>query len=104
MDCAFVDLVVAGVELGEAGGASDHQRQDTSRHRIESAEVAYFFGSSKPADLVDDVMRGPAGGLIDDYCSIHLVTVTGGVGALVKEKGDRPLCPLSVGYRKLGAC
>ena len=78
MDDAFVDFVVARVELGEARGPADYQRQNAGRHRVERAEVAYFFSSSEPADLVDDVMRGPAGRLIDDNGSIHLVTVTGG--------------------------
>jgi hypothetical protein len=70
-DDAFVDFVVPGEELGEAGGAVEQEREDPCSEGIKGAEVADFAGIGDAAHLADDVVGSPAAGLVDDDDTIH---------------------------------
>ncbi len=56
VDNAFVDLVVARKELGEASGAADHEWQDAGRPGVKGPEVSNLARARQTPHLVDYVM------------------------------------------------
>ena len=61
------------VELREARVLTQQQWQNPRCHRIERAQVADRFFSGRTAQASNDVVRGHAGGFVDDKEPVHLV-------------------------------
>jgi hypothetical protein len=72
----FVDLVAAGVKLGQPRGASDDQRQHARGDGVQRPQVPDFLCFRDAPDLVDDVVGGPALGFIDYDRSVQASIVT----------------------------
>ena len=76
MDHAFVDLVVAGVKLREAGRPADYDREDPRCGRVQRAQMPHTARARQPPHPVYDVVGGPAAWLIDYDDSIHPPNLT----------------------------
>ena len=70
-DGAFVGFFGVHVELGEASEAAGDEREDAGGERVEGAEVSDGALAEDAAHAVDDVVRRPSGGLVDDEDAIH---------------------------------
>ena len=73
-DVAGVVLVRLPEELGEPGVLAEQQRQNSGSHRVERAEVADGFLASSAADDSDYIVRGDAGGFVENKKTIHAAT------------------------------
>ena len=73
-DGAGVVLVRGPEELREAGVLAKQQREHASSHGVERAEVADGALAGGAAHEVDDVVRGYAGGFVEDEKTIHGVS------------------------------
>ena len=69
---ALVDLVAARVELRQARGAPDHQRQHAGGDGVERSQVPDLLGPGDAAHLVHHVVRGPPFRFIDYDDSVQL--------------------------------
>jgi hypothetical protein len=72
MDRALVNLADAGIELSHPSRTADHQGKHSGGARVERAQVPYLACAGQTPHLTDDVVRGPAGRLVDDDHSIHV--------------------------------
>ena len=64
-----VVLVAAAEVLHQPRGLPEAEHQQAGGRGIEGATMADATGAEQPADLVDDVMRGPAGVLVEQQQS-----------------------------------
>ena len=69
--CAFVGFFGGGEELGEAGVLAEQQWEDSGGHGVEGAEVADGAFAGGAAHDINDVVRGEAGGFVDNQESVH---------------------------------
>ena len=53
--------------MQQSGGYADADDQDPGRHRIERAGVADPTRAGQPSQPGHDIVRRPAGRLVDDY-------------------------------------
>ncbi len=60
----FVDFPAALKELSKPGGPTYEQRKYPGGNRIEGSQVPDFFGLRNSPDLVDNIVRCPAGGFV----------------------------------------
>ena len=56
-------------------GATDQNDQNTGRHGIQRSRVTYLFGVVQASDLIDDVVRGGTGVLVDQQNTVRLVQI-----------------------------
>ena len=68
---AFVDFVVGHQLLGELGAAAQHDDEQAGGVGIERAAVADFLDAELAADGVHDVVRGGAGGFVDQNGAVE---------------------------------
>ena len=61
-----VRLVVQDQVAEQPGGPVDPDHQDPGGHRVQRAGVADLPGADQPAHPADDLVRGPAGRLVQD--------------------------------------
>ena len=66
-------LVDAAQERREPGGAADHKREHTGRERIEGSGMADAGQADRSTHDRDDVVRGRAGGFVDDKNAVHVI-------------------------------
>ena len=76
-DGGVVNLVAMEIELRQACGATDNQRQNTGGDGIERAQVPNFFSSGNAAEASDNVVRSPAGRFVDYDDTVHVEEVVG---------------------------
>ncbi len=50
----------------QPGGPADAEHEHAGGHRVEGAGVAHLAGAEQPPHPGHDVVRGDAGGLVDD--------------------------------------
>ena len=70
-DARLVNLFVAGVELRQARGPPDHQRQHAGRDGIERAQMPHFARSGDAPHAAHHVVGGPASRLVNDDDPVH---------------------------------
>ena len=83
----------------EARRSSDAEDQQAGRHRVQRARVADLARSERTAHHVDDVVRGHAGGLVDQHQPLDRLSHrrlrsrgTGSEGTLERlDRGDQSL-------------
>ncbi len=66
-------LVGAAHERREPGGAADDEREHTGRERIEGSGMADARQADRATHDRDDVVRGRAGGFVDDKYTVHVM-------------------------------
>ena len=70
-DDAFVSFFGGDVELGETSERSGDEGENAGGEGIEGAEMSDGALLQNAAHAVDDVVRGPSGGLVDYDDTIH---------------------------------
>src|SRR5579871_800323 len=68
---ALIHFFGTGIELGEAGETSDHERKNARGYGVERTEVSDRALLKNAAHAVDDVVRGQPCGFIDYDDAIH---------------------------------
>src|SRR4051812_29995707 len=71
----------------QPGGAADADDEHTGGHRVEGSGVTDAPRAGEPAYPPDDVMRGPAGRLVDDDQSIGGAKSMGDAGPVGHGRG-----------------
>jgi hypothetical protein len=61
-------------ELGQTRVFAEEEGQNTGGHWIQSSQMSYGFFASRSADYSDYVVRGDAGGFVENKKTIHAVS------------------------------
>ena len=78
---ALVDFVVGSEFHGKLGGSAEEQNQEAGGGGVEGAAMADLLEAVLAADNVHNVVRGGAGRLVDEQCTVQFVFRLAGVVA-----------------------
>src|SRR5262249_20274683 len=74
----LVNLIVACVELSQAGGFSDYQRKDTGGHRVEGSQMPDLLGGGDAANFGHHIVGGPPFRFVDYNDAVQGSNQSGG--------------------------
>src|SRR5690242_6946002 len=70
---ALINLVFGHEAVGELGGTSEDEHQQSGGVRIQGAAMPHFLDTELAPDLLDDVVRGWPAGFIDQQSAVEQV-------------------------------